>query len=141
MCAVNRVSSEPPNHRECATFAVQTCPFLTFPNRRRDDRDMPAEHTKPGGIMLEHNPGASLLWVTDGYRIKRRGGILFAIGDPHEVEWWAHGRFATRAEVDAAFNKGLPHLRALAAQDGPEACAELDAMLAKATQLLPAKAA
>jgi hypothetical protein len=32
-------------------------------------------------------------------------------------------------------------LRALAAQDGPEACAELDAMLAKATQLLPAKAA
>jgi len=113
------------------------CPFLTHPQRRRDDRDLP-EHKPPAGIMLEHNPGASLLWVTDRYKVKRTGGgILFEIGTPHEVEWWAHGRFATRAEVDAAFAKGLPVLRDLAKRDGPEACAELESMLAKAMKLLP----
>jgi hypothetical protein len=95
MCSVNRVSSEPPSHRECATFAVKTCPFLTRPQRRRDDRDLP-EHKKPAGIMLEHNPGAVLLWVTEGYKVQRtRGGILFYIGEPREVEWWAHKRAAT----------------------------------------------
>src|SRR5437764_29347 len=31
MCAVNRVSSEPPSHRECAEFSVRACPFLTKP--------------------------------------------------------------------------------------------------------------
>src|SRR5690242_16765548 len=29
MCAVNRVNSEPPSHRECAQWALQACPFLT----------------------------------------------------------------------------------------------------------------
>jgi hypothetical protein len=124
MWSVNRVSSEPPSHRECATFAAKNCPFLTFPQRRRDDRDLP-EHKKPAGIMLEHNPGVALLWVTDSYsRMKNVDGVLFKIGEPHEVEWWAHGRAATRAEVLAAIDKGLPQLRALA--DGAEESAEVE---------------
>src|SRR5215467_7036859 len=39
MCAVNRVSSEPPSHFECAQFAVQACPFLTQPRRPRNVHD------------------------------------------------------------------------------------------------------
>src|SRR5262245_13722710 len=31
MCAVNRISAEPPSHLECATFAATACPFLTHP--------------------------------------------------------------------------------------------------------------
>src|SRR5262245_2742625 len=31
MCAVNRISAEPPSHRECASFSARGCPFLTRP--------------------------------------------------------------------------------------------------------------
>src|ERR1041385_2432550 len=28
MCAINRVTSEPPSHRECAEWSARACPFL-----------------------------------------------------------------------------------------------------------------
>src|SRR4051812_13673711 len=31
MCAVNRISSEPPSHLECAQFSAMACPFLVRP--------------------------------------------------------------------------------------------------------------
>jgi hypothetical protein len=40
MCVINRVTSEPPNHRECAEFAAKACPFLTNPRQKRDYKDM-----------------------------------------------------------------------------------------------------
>src|ERR1700734_4533418 len=38
MCAVNRVSSEPPSHETCANWAAVHCPFLTRPDMRRRER-------------------------------------------------------------------------------------------------------
>jgi hypothetical protein len=35
MCAINRITSEPPSHRECAEFAAEACPFLSQPRARR----------------------------------------------------------------------------------------------------------
>jgi hypothetical protein len=141
MCSVNRISAEPPSHHSCATFAAKNCPFLTHPQRKRDDRDLP-EFDKPAGVMLEHNPGVTLVWTTDDYKIQNSGGgPLFKIGEAHTVEWWAHGRTATRAEVLASFDKGLPHLRGLAEQDGRAALADLDKQLTKAMQLVPQEAA
>src|SRR4051812_23024705 len=35
MCAVNRVSSEPPSHPLCADFAARVCPFLSRPLAKR----------------------------------------------------------------------------------------------------------
>jgi hypothetical protein len=43
MCAVNRVSSEPPSHRDCALFAASACPFLTLPHAQRREANLPAE--------------------------------------------------------------------------------------------------
>src|SRR6516162_9906742 len=34
MCTVNRINAEPPSHKDCATFAVQACPFLTKPHMK-----------------------------------------------------------------------------------------------------------
>src|SRR5580692_7475343 len=31
MCGINRTSSEPPSHRECAVWSAQNCPFLNNP--------------------------------------------------------------------------------------------------------------
>ncbi len=58
MCVVNRVSSEPPSHRECAVFAAQACPFLTLPRARRRDANLPATG-EPPGVMLTRNPGVT----------------------------------------------------------------------------------
>ena len=40
------------------------------------------------------------------------------IGPPDEILWFAQGRPATRAEVGADFDKGLPLLREMAQRDG-----------------------
>ena len=138
MCAVNRVSPEPPEHLDCARFAVRACPFLSRPMaKRRDASDIP--HAPAPGLMIERNPGATLIWLTRSFRIERQpeGGQLFRIGPPVAVEWYAEGREATRAEVLESVRTGLPLLREAAEGDGPEAVALLEKMTARAMRLIP----
>src|SRR6266702_1368914 len=35
MCAINRISAEPPQHPECSEFAARACPFLSVPKMKR----------------------------------------------------------------------------------------------------------
>jgi hypothetical protein len=126
MCAVNRTSAEPPSHRECAEYAVKACPFLTKPRARRNDKDMPGGTIEPGGIMLERNPGCTLLWITHDYRVMRTdGGPLLRMGDPVELVAYAEGRLATRAELDASISSGLPLLAQEAVREGVDAVRDL----------------
>src|SRR5215831_18617572 len=53
MCAVNRISSEPPSHRDCAVFSAKACPFLTRPTMRRREAGRPEEAEQPGGMMID----------------------------------------------------------------------------------------
>jgi hypothetical protein len=135
MCTVNRVSSEPPAHLGCARFAVRACPFLTNPQARRDPRNLDtaklADETP--GIMIQRNPGVTALWRCR--RWKRRDG-LFNLGEPTAVEWFAQGRPATRSEVLAAFDTGLPTLEELTDNDVDRAY--LATLTAKALALVPA---
>jgi hypothetical protein len=136
MCSINRVSSEPPSHRECAEYAVRACPFLSKPRMVRNEKDMPQGGTIAGvGIM--HNPGATLIWITKKYKLIRAfNGVLFEIGNPESVHWYKEGREATRAEIKDAINKGLPYLREMASIEGGEK--ELEAKITGAMKLLPA---
>jgi len=115
MCCVNRISSEPPSHLDCAEYAVRACPFLILPNSKRREADLPPEATEPAGTMLRRNPGCSALWTTKRYQIEtaREGGegYLFRLAAPTSLTFWAEGRRATRAEVDASIESGLPVLR------------------------------
>lgn len=141
MCAVNRNSAEPPSHHECADYSARACPFLSRPHARRRENAMPGEATEAAGIMLSRNPGVTLLWTTRSYRPYRdpiTGGVLFDIGEPSKVEWIAEGRTATREEVMASIDSGLPHLREYAEQDGPDAMRELDRYVERAMELVPA---
>jgi hypothetical protein len=141
MCSVNRVSSEPPAHKECSEYAVKACPFLARPNAKRNE----AAHIDGGkervvGVMIDHNPMANLIWITKAFKPMRVDhGYLFQIGEPTEVSWWQEGRTATRAEIEAAMAKGLPLLRKAAEQDGPEGVAEMERYLRRAEKLLPAE--
>ena len=140
MCAINRVTSEPPSHLECAEFAAKACPFLAFPNRKRDEhKPLPEEARNPAGIFLRRNPGAVCIWVAETYKPFRAGnGTLFRIGEPSAVHWYAHGRKATRAEVGASIESGLPALWELAEQQSPDAVRELVKQMDAAQALLPA---
>jgi hypothetical protein len=139
MCAVNRTSAEPPGHRECGDWSARACPFLSRPHARRREAGLPEEAVSPGGIMLRRNPGVSLVWTTERYRLRHdpNGGILFNIGDPHAVAWYCEGRPASYDEVWASIESGLPNLRELC--DTPAAHAALDAYIERALPLLPTR--
>ena len=138
MCTVNRVSSEPPCHPACARFAAIACPFLANPRMRRNDKDLPEDSEAPPGIFLERNPGVAAIWITRSYEPFRvADGTLLQMGEPIAVEWFREGRQATRAEVLASMEAGLPALEALAAAQGPDAVRELEAATAEAMTYLP----
>jgi hypothetical protein len=147
MCAVNRISSEPPSHRECARYAALNCPFLSKPHmHRREDETFRTAKKPSAGIMVERNPGATLLWFTRRHNLinspARPGianpGILFQIGKPFATEWYANGRTATRAEVMASIESGLPLLRETAEKhDGPQGSMILEMHITQAMRLVP----
>lgn len=147
MCAVNRISSEPPSHRECAQYSARNCPFLTKPHMvRREDEKFNAGKKPSPGIMVERNPGVTLLWYTRRHEIistpgkpgVANPGILFRLGKPFLTEWYAHGRPATRAEVLESIESALPILRETSAQhDGPAALPLLELQITQAMRLLP----
>jgi hypothetical protein len=140
MCMINRVNSEPPSHLECAQFAARACPFLTQPLRKRNERDLPENGQQPGGIHLKRNPGCCVVWVTRSYQPFRpfNGGMLFRIGDPVRLEWYAHGRTATCEEITESIESGLPLLRKVAIDEGPRAVADFERQVEIGLALVPA---
>jgi hypothetical protein len=139
MCAVNRTSAEPPCHLDCAEFSARTCPFLSKPRMRRNEKDLPASK-EPPGVMIRRNPGVALVWVTQGFKVwhPSDGGTLIEVGEPERVKFYAQGREATRAEIVESIESGLPILRAEAAKEGKAALDELASRVATAYRLLPA---
>lgn len=139
MCAVNRVSAEPPSHVECAEWSTRGCPFLTRPDMRRRESGLPADAVEGPGMMLLRNPGVALVWITRDYRVRpvEGGGYLFAMGDPERVLWVAEGRPATYAEVKASIDSGLPLLMDAAQQQGSIAVDRLMRQLDVAMELVP----
>lgn len=138
MCAINRASSEPPSHLDCAEYAARACPFLVQPRMQRNRIEKP-DHVPAPGIMIQHNPGVTLIWTTRSYRLMPVGGgeVLFNFGEPERVAWWSRGRAATREECLAAINMGLPHLQRAARLDGGEK--ELAFNIDRAMKYLPAE--
>lgn len=143
MCCVNRISSEPACHLDCAEFSVKACPFLTKPQMSRREND--TEGFVPGpGAMILRNPGVSALYTTRGYHLVRdaAGGVLVQLGEAERVSWWKEGRPATRAECVASIESGLPTLVeaevAAGSRQHPDELRRLiDHLYEKARRLLP----
>ena len=141
MCVINRVTSEPASHRDCAEFAARACPFLTKPRMRRNEKDMPAEAAAVG-VPIQRNPGCVALYETRAVSPFKAGdGYLFRLGDPDRIDWWAEGRQATREEVLASIDSGYPLLLDTATKhDGPDGVKELTRRRDAAMRYLPAAA-
>src|SRR6266700_3141881 len=71
MCAINRVISEPPSHLECADYSVRACPFLSKPNMRRNEKNLPEDKIEAPGKPILRNPGAVCIWVTKSATVRR----------------------------------------------------------------------
>jgi len=142
MCAINKTTSEPPTHRECAIFSATACPFLSRPHMKRQ-KEMPEGAKPPPGMHIMRNPGATLVWVCKEYWLRQvpqgddgsRAGYLFKLGPPIEVAWYAQGRLASREEVMESITSGLPILRQVAEQHGEQKL--LDLAYADALRLVP----
>jgi hypothetical protein len=139
MCAITHTTAEPPLHRGCAEFSVQTCPFLINPHQKRNAKAAKCEVSEPGGIMLKRNPGVSVVWMTHSYNVWRpeEGGVLFRVGEPEQVYFYAEGRPASRHEVVASIESGFHHLLELAQAEGSEAVEALMQAKSVAYKLLP----
>jgi hypothetical protein len=145
MCAVNHVSAEPPSHLDCALYSAQACPFLTRPAMRRRDSNLPEDRIDPAGDMIRRNPGVALVWSSKTWKpfpvpAEHGGGSLFDVGDATSVRWLTEGRPATRVEVLASIDSGMPLLREQAESDPrPDAAlADLDRPREAARKLAPA---
>lgn len=143
MCGINRTISDPPSHRDCAIFSAKNCPFLSRPLAQRRTDGLPEEGQDAAGFGLKRNPGAVGVWVTKSFRPFRphagNSGILFRLGDPEEILWFAQGREATRAEVQHSVDTGLPSLWEMAERDGPAGKAALQQAVDGFAALLPAQ--
>ena len=139
MCTINRVSSEPPSHLDCAEFAVKACPFLVRPGAKRREAKMPESKIDPAGHMFEHNPGVSLIWVSRQWSaFSVNEGFLINVGEPVSTSWWREGRDATRAEVMEAMERGVALLLDTAAQEGAASVADMRRQYQDALALVPA---
>lgn len=147
MCCVNRTTMEPPCHRDCAEYAAKACPFLARPRMRRlpkDDFDgNPNFHV--AGEMIERNPGVTCLYEARSarpFKVPEAPGVgagwLIRLGPPERVDFWAHGRQATRDEIEESILSGLPNLERLAKLEGDAAMADLNRLTHQALKLLPA---
>jgi hypothetical protein len=139
MCAINRISAEPPSHRECARYSADVCPFLTTPSMTRRERGLPEDRIDPAGKAIWRNPGVALVWYSRKWTVVRdpNGGVLFDVGEPSRVYWRCRGRQATRAEVLESVDSGFPILLKQAEEDGGSAVAKLQRQHAAALELLP----
>ena len=140
LCVINRVTSEPASHRECAEFAARACPFLVRPRQKRNKKGLDDDAQAPG-IMIDRNPGCVCLYETPLARAFSVGpgqGWLIRLDEPTRIDWWAEGRQATRAEIEASIESGFPLLMEMAEEQGPAAIAELMKMSVDAMCYLPA---
>lgn len=139
MCTITRTTSEPACHRECAEFAVVSCPFLSKPKMKRNEAEMPDGYREAPGLTIKRNPGVSAIWITKSFRLFNvEDGWLIRVGNPTEVLWYAEGRRAYRDEVLESINSGYPLLRQEAELQGTESVSQLAMQRKQAEAYLPA---
>lgn len=134
MCAINRISGEPPCHLECAEFSATACPFLTKPQMVRRENNLP-EGVHQNANHIPRNPGVMLLWITRRKLSLVRnsdGGVLFDVGPPERVEAYREGRRATPEEIRESVVAGFPTLLNAAQQEGPGGVQHLAQLVGRA---------
>ena len=140
MCVINRNTSEPACHYECAVYSAKACPFLVRPHAKRREAGRPEGVVEPVG-MIKRNPAVVALYHARTRTVHRtspwQGEYLLGLGEPLEVEWIAEGQPANREQVLESILGGFHLLVEAAKQDGEAGLRELFYMTGQAYPLLP----
>lgn len=145
MCLINRTTSEPPTHRECAEWSAKACPFLIQRLEVRRESHLPEGLKQAPGFHSPRQPGAVCIYITKSFQAFKvptdvagaGSGRLIDLGEPVEVLWMRQGRTATRGEVMESIDSGYPTLLELAQRDGEAGFRELERRRSEAMKLLP----
>ncbi len=92
LCAENRLFFDHPMHEECATYALQVCPFLCIPKMHyRKETSLP-----PGANILKSvskdKPDVFMLGSSRGYDLMRNGKEVLLHAQPWDtLRWWKEG--------------------------------------------------
>lgn len=138
MCAINKVTTEPPAHYECAEWSTRACPALNHTQSQRRKKSLP-NHKQPAGIGFEGLPQVSVLWQTTYYDVENLSdGIILKIGEPTAPLIWRQGGKNVSRDVAAeALQAGFQQLFPLAQAEGKEAVDFLSQSMIEAINLLP----
>lgn len=86
----NRMFYDLPMHRDCATYALQVCPFLAAPKFGYSSAGQGV--TVHSGVLAERPPRFGL-GITRSFEVMRipRGEVVLHAGVFESVVWWQHG--------------------------------------------------
>jgi hypothetical protein len=96
MCVIQRITTEPPSHADCAIYAARVCPFLGSPTFGRREVGLPHKIIEKTLEMADHNPGITCLWTTAAYH---QYGNFFHPADTSQLAWYRERRVATESEI------------------------------------------
>lgn len=86
----NRLFTDLPMHRECATYALQVCPFLAAPTFAYAAK-LPVG-TRANEHVTTSRPDCFGLGITRSYWPAQLGADVVLQAAPFEsIEWWAYG--------------------------------------------------
>ena len=99
LTAMFRVAKEPPCHLDCATYAMQVCPFILYPNAKRRTAGLPVEKTleytnRDRKIkILEDNPGEFYIIVLNDFKYHHNKQVMtFSEKNVIERQYWIGGK-------------------------------------------------
>lgn len=132
LVAAQEISSEPPSHPECATFAAKVCPYMNGAEIRRNH--LP-EHTKPSAHGVDENSGITALCTSLGYKfIENSGSYLFKF-EKSEIVWLKHGKPATSDQVRDASKVAMERFRVSPAANNPQGIVRADILAVRLEML------
>lgn len=74
--AANRNYSDPAFHPECATAAMQLCPYIAVQRHRRAPEHRLGDHTVTPAGLDESKPETFVIGITRDYKMTSRGGYV-----------------------------------------------------------------
>lgn len=97
----NRLFTDLPMHKDCAEYALKTCPYLAAPKFGHASLESLAKHGgwKPGEMTVaaaasDVRPSRFGLGVTSGFQLARlghTGDIVIMANEFTAVSWWRNG--------------------------------------------------
>jgi hypothetical protein len=99
--------ADPPMHYECATYALQVCPYLAAPRyaRRIEDRTLTQNDTTPilvDKTMIERRPELFISAMATGQRVTKGFSPNVIPRRPFvRIEYWQAGNLLDKADGEA----------------------------------------